>query len=168
MPVFETLTMQMKSTAIRMYLLSKFLINSQSRLTGQCSCPTQLHKAEVQLLKSHYSLSYIILTKTNHICIILRQLLPGKSNLQTPCSPGMVGLAPTWVILDPELDKSRTNQGMFQFRFQYILARRAKMYWNLFWKSPIIWPTFGQNLISVQCKTHCCYLRLYNLNLYRL
>ena len=29
-----------------------------------------------------------------------------------------------------------TNPGLFQIRFQHILARRAKMYWNLIWKSP--------------------------------
>ena len=28
-----------------------------------------------------------------------------------------------------------TNPGLFQIRFQYILAPRAKMYWNLIWKS---------------------------------
>ena len=28
-----------------------------------------------------------------------------------------------------------TNPGLFQIRFQYILAHRAKMYWNLIWKS---------------------------------
>ena len=40
----------------------------------------------------------------------------------------------------------------FQIWFQYILARRAKMYWNLIWKVPDlshlqpIWPTLGLNL----------------------
>ena len=35
-----------------------------------------------------------------------------------------------------------TNPGLFQIRFQYILARCAKMYWNMIWKSPGFLP-FG-------------------------
>ena len=38
-----------------------------------------------------------------------------------------------------------TNSGLFKIRFQYILARWAKMYWNLIWKSPGFVP-FGVNL----------------------
>ena len=32
--------------------------------------------------------------------------------------------------------QSGSDLGLFQIRFQYILARWAKMYWNLVWKSP--------------------------------
>ena len=33
-----------------------------------------------------------------------------------------------------------TNQGLFQIRCQYILVRRAKMYWHSVWKSPVFFP----------------------------
>ena len=36
-----------------------------------------------------------------------------------------------WVRLAP----NGTNSRLFQIRFPYILARKAKMYWNLVWKS---------------------------------
>ena len=55
--------------------------------------------------------------------------------------PGVWGLAPKWV----RFDQNRTNPGLFQIRFQYILARGAKMYWNLIWKSPGFVP-FRSNL----------------------
>ena len=44
----------------------------------------------------------------------------------------VAGLTQKWVRLAP----NGTNPGLFQIRFQYILARRAKMYWNLIWKIP--------------------------------
>ena len=48
--------------------------------------------------------------------------------------------AQNWVSL--ALDG--TNPGLFKIRFLYILARRAKMYWNLIWKSFGLVP-FGAN-----------------------
>ena len=55
---------------------------------------------------------------------------------------------PKWVRLAP----NGTNPGLFQIRFQYILARRAKMYWNLIWKSPGFVP-FGANLTHFGSKS---------------
>ena len=40
-----------------------------------------------------------------------------------------------------------TNPGLFQIRFQYILALRAKMYWHLIWKIPGFVP-FWVNLVQ--------------------
>ena len=45
-----------------------------------------------------------------------------------------------------------TNPGLFQIRSQYILAQRAKMYWNLIWKSPGFVP-FGANLTHFGSKS---------------
>ena len=48
-----------------------------------------------------------------------------------------------------------TNPGLFQIRCQYILVRRAKMYWHSVWKSPVlsnlgqVWSTFWPNLASL-------------------
>ena len=55
---------------------------------------------------------------------------------------------PIWVRLAP----NGTNPGLFQIRFQYILARWAKMYWNLIWKNPGCFP-FGANLIHFGAKS---------------
>ena len=49
---------------------------------------------------------------------------------------GWSDLATKWVRLGPNW----TNPWFFQIIFQYILARWAKMYWNLIWKSPIFVP----------------------------
>ena len=46
-----------------------------------------------------------------------------------------------WVRLAP----NEKNPGLFHIRFKYILARGAKMYWNLIWKSPGFF-SFGANL----------------------
>ena len=54
---------------------------------------------------------------------------------------GMSQLSPKWVKFTP----NETLPGLFQIRLQYILAHRAKMYWNLFWKNPGCIP-FGANL----------------------
>ena len=66
----------------------------------------------------------------------------------------MLARAPKWLTLAP----NDTNTGLFQIRFQYILARRAKMYWNLICKRSEkatdlshlgpIWPTLETNLTS--------------------
>ena len=57
------------------------------------------------------------------------------------------------------LPPNGTNLGLFQIRFQYILARRAKMYCNLIWKSPRFVP-FGANLTHFGSKSGhpglCC------------
>ena len=52
---------------------------------------------------------------------------------------GVPQLGTNWVTLA----LNGTNLGLFQIRFQNILALRAKMFWNLIWKSPkfvILWP----------------------------
>ena len=49
--------------------------------------------------------------------------------------------APKWIKLAPNM----TNPGFFKIRFQYILAHRAKMYWNLILKS-LIFVQFGAKL----------------------
>ena len=51
---------------------------------------------------------------------------------RTRLDSGLPVLAPKWV----KLSQNGKNPGLFQIRFQYILARRAKMYWNMIWKSP--------------------------------
>ena len=44
-----------------------------------------------------------------------------------------------------KIGSNGTNLGLFQIRFQYILAQGAKMYWNLIWKKIRIYP-FGTKL----------------------
>ena len=63
---------------------------------------------------------------------------PVSGGLLTPFTPD---LGPKWVRLAP----NETNPGLFQIRFKYFLANRAKKYWNLIWKSPGFVP-FGANL----------------------
>ena len=52
--------------------------------------------------------------------------------------------------------KMGPNPGLFQITFQYILARRAKVYWNMIRKVPgfshlgPIWPIFYPNLTFLQ------------------
>ena len=43
--------------------------------------------------------------------------------------PGMSDMGPKWVWLV----LNWTNPGLFQIRFQYILALQAQMYWDLIW-----------------------------------
>ena len=61
----------------------------------------------------------------------------------------MSGLDSKWV----RFTRNRTNPGLFQIRFQYILAHRAKMYWNLIWKSPGF-VLFGANMTHFGAKTY--------------
>ena len=44
---------------------------------------------------------------------------------------GISDLGPKWLRLSP----NGTNPGLFHIRLQYSLARRAKMRWNMIWKS---------------------------------
>ena len=64
-------------------------------------------------------------------------------NLATPhhVTTGLAKFGPSCSDWPP----NGTNPGVFQIRFKYILAHRAKMYWNLIWKIPGFVP-FGTNM----------------------
>ena len=63
------------------------------------------------------------------------------------------------------LASNGTNPGLFQIIFQYILAHRAKMYWNLIWRSPGFCPSWGQSdqiwIPNLTSLVHICTLYFY-------
>ena len=63
--------------------------------------------------------------------------------LNRSCNTRMADLGQRWVRLAP----NGTNSGLSQITFQYILARRAKIYGNVIWKSPGF-VSFGANLTN--------------------
>ena len=61
------------------------------------------------------------------------------TRLQQSCETWPHSIYCRWIVrlgsIVVQIGPKWTNSELFQIRFQYILARRTKMYWNLIWKS---------------------------------
>ena len=55
-------------------------------------------------------------------------------------------------LVDP-INRKRDKSGTFSIKFQYILYRQAKIYWNLIWKS-LRFVSFGANLCRAKVNWH--------------
>ena len=83
-------------------------------------------------------------SSTTGLCLLTRRLAHPALRTRTRASATRDGSLASNLV---RLSLTVTNPEFFQIRFQYILALRAKMYWNLIWKIPgFVLFLFGANL----------------------